>query len=187
MENNILIYLISGRARNGKDTMSKMLEEEYKLLGKRVCFIQLMRPLKWLLQDYFGWDGKEETKPREKLQKMGTELIREELNMPTYFIDRLTENIKILSKYYDVFMVTDVRLPLEIELLKQRFDHVVSINIIRENFENDLTLSEKVHYTEVALNDYDDFDYVVVNKSLEHLKIKVKEIVSEVENNEKND
>ena len=181
------IYLISGRARNGKDTMSKMFEEEYNLLGKKVCFIQLMRPLKWLLKDYFGWDGSEETKPREQLQKMGTDLIREKLNMPTYFIDRLVENITILSEYYDVFMVTDVRLPLEIELIKEKFNDTVSINIIRNNFESDLKKEEKVHYTEVALDNYNDFDYVVINNSLDELNKKVKEIVSEVESNEKND
>ena len=181
------VYLISGRARNGKDTMSQMIKEEYDLLNKKVCFIQLMKPLKWLLKDYFGWDGSEETKPREKLQKMGTELIREKLNMPTYFIDRLVENIMILSDYYDVFMVTDVRLPIEIELLKEKFSDTVSINIIRENFENDLNLEQKVHYTEVALDNYNNFDYVVINKSLNELKEEVKKIVSEVENYEKND
>lgn len=181
------VYLISGRARNGKDTMSKMLEKEYDLLGKRVCFIQLMRPLKWLLRDYFDWDGREETKPREQLQKMGTELIREKLNMPTYFIDRLIENISILSNYFDVFMVTDVRLPLEIELLKKQYPNLVSINIIREDFENDLNSEEKIHYTETALDNYYNFDYVVINKSLEELEKEVKKIVSEVENYEKND
>jgi len=181
------VYLISGRARNGKDTMSKMIEKEYKLLGKKVCFIQLMRPLKWLLRDYFDWDGREETKPREKLQKMGTELIREKLGMPTYFIDRLIENISILSDYYDVFLVTDVRLPFEIESLKKQYPDAISINIIRESFDNNLNSEEKVHYTETALDNYYDFDYVVINKSLEELEIEVKKIVSEVENYEKND
>ena len=183
----MILYLVSGRARNGKDTMSKMIEKEYQKLGKRVCFIQLMRPLKWLLRDYFNWDGQEETKPREQLQKMGTELIRNKLDMPTYFIDRLTENILILEEYYDVFMVTDVRLPLEIELLKKRFSSVISINIVRENFENDLTPQEKVHYTETALDQYHNFDYTVINRSLPELELEVKKIVSEVEKNEKND
>ena len=41
-----------------------------------------MRPLKEYLKDYFGWDGSEETKPREALQQMGTELIREEMHKP---------------------------------------------------------------------------------------------------------
>lgn len=181
------LYLISGRARNGKDTMSEMIQKEYEALGKRVCFIQLMRPLKWLLKDYFGWDGSEETKPREKLQKMGTELIRQELGMPYYFIDRLTENIRILERYYDVFLVTDVRLPLEIETLKERFPGSISINIERRGYETTLSQEEQVHYTEVALNGYDKFDYQVENDSLSGLKEEVKKIVSEVENNEKDD
>lgn len=181
------IYLISGRARNGKDTMSQMIKKEYDLLEKKVCFIQLMKPLKWLLKDYFDWDGSEDSKPREQLQKMGTELIREKLNMPTYFIDRLIENILILRDYYDVFLVTDVRLPLEIELIKKRFCNTVSINIVRDNFDNDLPINQKVHYTETALDDYNEFDYVVINRSLEELEVNVKRIVSEVENNEKND
>ena len=181
------LYLISGRARNGKGTMSQLIQEEYEIRHKRVCFIQLMRPLKWLLQDYFGWDGKEDTKPREKLQKMGTELIREQLEMPLYFIDRLTENIKILESFYDVFLVTDVRLPLEIETLKSRFTGAVSIHINRINYKSELHEKEQVHYTEVALDGYQDFDYEVVNESLLELKKSVKEIVSEVEKNEKDE
>lgn len=175
------IYLVSGRARNGKDTMSRLIQKEYENLGKRVCFIQLMRPLKWLIKDYFGWDGTEETKPRELLQQMGTELIREKLNMPNYFIDRLTENIQILQDYYDVFLVTDVRLPIEIESLKERFSDTISINIERKNYESTLSASEQLHYTEVALNNYQDFDYKVVNETKEQLEETVKKIVSEVE------
>lgn len=181
------LYLISGRARNGKDTLSKMIQEEYQKVGKRVCFIQLMRPLKWLLQDYFGWDGKEETKPREKLQKMGTELIREELEMPLYFIDRLTENIKILEKFYDVFLVTDVRLPLEIETLKKRFPGAISINIERVDYTSELKQEEQVHYTEVALCGYKKFDYEITNETVSKLKEDMLKIVSEVEKNEKNE
>ena len=48
---NKINYLISGRARNGKDTVSTMIEDEYVKLGKKVCYIQLMRPLKELLMD----------------------------------------------------------------------------------------------------------------------------------------
>lgn len=181
------IYLISGRARNGKDTMSHIIEKEYQSLGKKVCFIQLMRPLKWLLKDYFGWDGREETKPREKLQQMGTELIRQELNMPMYFIDRLTENIKILERYYDVFLVTDVRLPIEIEKVKERFKNTVSINITRIGYESELSSTEQVHSTEIALLNYKKFDYEIINETFSKLEEDVKKIVSEVEKNEKDE
>lgn len=183
----IKIFLISGRARNGKDTVSNMIDDEYTKLGKKVCFIQLMRPLKNLLKDYFDWDGSEETKPRDYLQQMGTELIRKKLNMPNYFINRLTENIIILKDYYDIFLVTDVRLPLEIEELKNRFKNVISINVKREKFDNNLNSNQKVHYTEIALDNYDKFDYELINDNLEDLEIKVKQVVSEVEKNENND
>ncbi len=181
------LYLISGRARNGKGTLSELISKEYESLGKKVCVIQLMRPLKWLLHDYFGWDGREETKPRERLQKMGTELIREKLGMPLYFIDRLTENIKILESFYDVFLVTDVRLPLEIETLKERFPGAVSIHIERANYKSELTGSEQVHYTEVALDGYQGFDYEVINETISKLELDIKKIVSEVEKNEENE
>ena len=181
------LYLISGRARNGKGTLSELICKEYESLGKRVCRIQLMRPLKWLLQDYFGWDGKEETKPREQLQKMGTELIREQLGMPLYFIDRLTENIKILELSYDVFLVTDVRLPLEIETLKERFSGTVSIHVERVNYQSELKKSEQVHYTEIALDGYQGFDYIVVNETISKFEQEIKKIVSEVEKNEENE
>jgi len=181
------LYLISGRARNGKGTLSEFICKEYESLGKRVCLIQLMRPLKWLLRDYFGWDGKEETKPREQLQTMGTELIREKLGMPFYFIDRLTENIKILESFYDVFLVTDVRLPLEIETLKERFPGAISVHIERLNYQSELSKSEQVHYTEIALDGYQGFDYEVINETASKLELDVKKIVSEVEKNEENE
>ncbi len=182
------IFLVSGRARNGKDTMSRMIAKKYEEMGKKVCFIQLMRPLKEYLKDYFGWDGSEETKPRETLQQMGTELIREELNKPLFFIDRLTEDIEILSHFFDVFMVTDVRLPLEIEELKKRFTSAVSINITRTDYVDDLSFEEKKHYTETALDNYHDFDYQVLNTSLSQLEKEVEKIVDcEVKKDEKND
>ncbi|HIT21845.1 MAG TPA: hypothetical protein IAB56_02580 [Candidatus Scybalousia intestinigallinarum] len=182
------VFLVSGRARHGKDTMSRMIAEKYEQMGKKVCFIQLMRPLKEYLKDYFGWDGSEETKPREALQQMGTELIREEMHKPFFFIDRLTEDIEILSHFFDVFMVTDVRLPLEIEELKKRFPGAVSINITREGYENDLSFEEKQHYTEVALIGYHAFDYEVLNTSLEDLKRQVERIVDcEGKKDENND
>ena len=181
------LYLISGRAINGKDTLSQMIRSDYEQRGKKVCFIQLMLPLKWLLIDYFGWDGSEDTKPREKLQKMGTELIREKLGMSYYFIDRLTENLYILEPFYDVFVVTDVRLPLEIETLKERFSGAVSIQITRENYESSLSREQQVHYTETALLGYDKFDYEIINVTLDDLEKDVKNIVSEVERNAKDE
>lgn len=188
MENNILIFLISGRARNGKGTVSKILKEKLEEKDFKVCEIQVMRTLKGYLKDYFDWDGNDDTKPRKLLQEIGTDIIREKMNKPYFHIDRLTEDILILSNFFDVFIVSDVRLPLEIETLRKRFENVISINVTRLDYVSPLEISEQVHITELALNDYDQFDYKIVNSSLNQLTDDIIEIVnSEVDKNEKND
>lgn len=177
MESNILIFLISGRARNGKGTVSKLLKEKLEKKNLKVCEIQVMRTLKGYLKDYFGWDGKEETKPRKMLQEIGTDIIREKMNKEFFHIDRLTEDIEVLSNFFDVFIVNDIRLPLEIEKIKERFADVISINVTRENYISPLEVSEQVHITELALNDYKKFDYEIVNYSLTGLEDDIIKII----------
>ncbi len=177
MKNPIFIYLISGKAQTGKGEAGKYLQEEYQKRGYQVCEIQMMRTLKGYLKDYFGWDGKEETKPRRMLQEMGTELIRERLGLSTFHIDRLTEDIQILSNYFSIFIVNDIRLPLEIEEMKKRFPHVVTIHIEKENYQSPLTEQEASHSTEHALENYHLYDYEICNNSLEKLKQDMKQIV----------
>ena len=46
------IYLISGPARNGKDTIGDFLEEEYKKRGVKVCRSQIAKYLKLYIKDY---------------------------------------------------------------------------------------------------------------------------------------
>lgn len=187
MENK-KIYLISGKARTGKGMVGKLIQAEYEKKGYRVCEIQIMRTLKGYLKDYFGWDGREETKPRKMLQEIGTEVIREKLKKPLFHINRLIEDIEILEHYFDVFIVNDIRLPQEIEEIKKRFPNTVSIHIIRPNYESPLKIEEQAHITETALNHYQKFDYKITNTSLNQVKSDIIEIVnSEVENNEIHD
>jgi len=85
-------------------------------------------------------------------------------------------------------MVTDVRVPLEIEKVKERFDDVVVIRVNRVNFETEMTEKEQKHKIENALNDYNDYDYVFTNDTLDKLEQDVIEVLrKEVVVNEKND
>lgn len=182
------IYLIGGKARTGKGTIGHILKEEYEKRGFRVCEIQIMRTLKGYLKDYFGWDGREETKPRKMLQQIGTEVIREQLNKPFFHIDRLTEDITVLSNYFDVFVINDIRLPIEIEKIRERFASVVSIQVIREGYISPLEEEEQKHITETALDYYEKFDYKIVNSSLNEVTSDIIKIIdSEVDKNEIHD
>lgn len=163
------VYLISGKARNGKDTTASFMREEYQKLGKKACIMHIGNYIKHFAKDYFGWDGKEETKPRELLQKLGTEVIREKMNKPYFFTTRLIEDMEVLKNFYDVILVADVRLPLEIEEVKKHYPEAITIHVKRINFESELTDSQKKHVTETALDDYQGFDYKLINDTLEKL------------------
>lgn len=183
-----MIYLIAGKARSGKETLGKFLEEELEKRGRKACRIQLMRTIKGYCKDYFGWDGEDDTKPREFLQKLGTEIIRDKMNLPLFHIERLLGDILVLSNFYDDFIVSDVRLPIELEEIKKKYSST-AIRIIRDDTTriNELSEAERSHITERALDNYFEFDYEVTNTTLEDLRKQAEKIVREVENNEKND
>ena len=170
------VFLISGKARHGKDTTGNFLQEAYEEKGFRVCRSQISKYLKVYAKDYFGWDGTEETKPRKLLQELGTDIIREKLNKPRFFVDRTIEDIEILSNFFDVMIITDIRLPLEINAIKEKVQDVVSINVERINFESPLTPNEQKHKIENAMEDFNDYDYKLINDTLDELKINAQQI-----------
>lgn len=175
---NPIIYLIGGKARSGKTTVGNFIKDIYIANGKRVASMMYSRYIKDYAEDYFGWDGLEETKPRELLQKLGTEIIRIGLNKPNFMINRLCEDIEILSCLFDVIIVDDIRTENEIEIPKNLFENVISIKIIRNNFNNNLTEEQRMHYTEIGLDNYNDFDIIVDNDgSLEDLLYKTEKII----------
>ncbi len=169
------LLLICGKAESGKDLFGNILKEEFESHRKKTCILKITEPLYRYAKDYFGWDGKDENKPRKLLQELGIEVIQEKLGMKTFLLDRLSDDITILNEYYNVGIITDGRLISEIEYLKKKFSNIKVIKIVREG-DNDLTDSEKKHITETDLdNDY-EFDYVVENTSTRHLKEVAKEI-----------
>lgn len=171
------VYLLCGKARCGKGTASTFIKEELEKNNHKVCEIQIMRAVKGYARDYFGWNGNEETKPRKLLQEMGYDLIRKKLNLEDFHINRLCEDITILSNYFDTFIVNDIRFPNEIDKIKDRLDNVVSIGIIKENYISPLDNIEEAHITEHALDDYNNYDYKVINKDINSLKVEIDSIL----------
>lgn len=182
------IFLVSGAARNGKDTIGNFIEEYCHENDIKVCRTQIAKYLKMYVKDYFGWDGSEETKPRTLLQELGTDIIREKMNKPYFFVNRTVEDLEILSNFFDLAVITDIRVPLEIETIKKNFDDVVVIKVERINYENEMTEKEQKHKIENSMNDYNDYDYILINDTLDKLNNDVIEVLKkEVVTDEKND
>lgn len=176
---NPKIYLLSGKARHGKDTTASFLKEFYEKDNKKVIYSRAGKYIKFYVKEMTNWDGSEENKPRELLQTLGTDVIRNKLNKAEMLIERQLDDIEIYSYFYDAIIVPDIRLPREIDSVKEKFDNVITIKINRTNFETDLTGNQKSHITETAMDNYNDFDYILTNDTLDKLKEDVYKIYKE--------
>lgn len=173
---NPKIFMISGKAGSGKNTISSMIKEFY---GDNAIEISFSYYIKDYAKRISNWDGSEETKPRELLQQLGIELVRNKID-PKLFINRTLEDIKVLSYFYDVIIISGGRLVEELETIKENFPNSISIGVV-SNKGNNLTESEKNHFTETALDNYNNYDYVINNNdSYEVLKNDVLNILKEV-------
>ncbi len=156
------IIIVSGKARSGKDKTASILKENFEKMSKKVIILQYSSYIKEYVRHISDWDGSDETKPREMLQFVGTELIRKQID-EEFFIKRMIDDIKVYSYFFDVIIISDARIDKEIEKLKNSFRDVVSINVVRPNFESDLTKEQKAHLTETGLLGYTKFDYEIIN------------------------
>jgi len=169
------IFIISGKARSGKNEISKIIERYYS--NKKCITISFGYYIKDYAKRISDWDGSEETKPRELLQQLGIELVRNKIDK-RLFIDRILQDIEIFSYFYDIIIISDVRLLDEITILKENYPDSISIRVIRNNYDNKLTNEQKNHLTETNLDSYNDFNYIVNND--DNLELKIIEILSEV-------
>ncbi len=171
------IFIIGGQAKCGKNTLGEYLREELKDYGYKPCVMHITEPLYSYAKNYFEWNGNDQDKPREFLQKMGIEIIREKLGKKDFLLNRLYEDIDILKNFFDTFIITDARFINEFTSMQEKYDDVITIKINRKNYDNQLSKEEAKHITEQEISTYNDFDYIVENKSFNSLKTAAIEIV----------
>ncbi len=171
------IFVIGGKAKSGKNTLGEYLREELKDYGYKPCVMHITSPLYSYAKNYFDWNGNEDEKPREFLQKMGIEIIRDKMGKKNFLLNRLYEDIDILKNFFDTFIIVDARLIDEIENIKSKYEDVVTIKLERKNYDDNLTEEEAKHITEKEIENYTNFDYIITNNNLQDLKTKVLEII----------
>ena len=168
------LFIISGKAKSGKNEVAKIIENYYK--KKKCITISFAYYLKDYVKRITNWDGSEETKPRELLQKLGIELIKNKIDNKL-LINRIIEDIEVFSYFYDIIIISDARLIDEIEVVKEKYPNSISIRVSRNNYDNLLNKEEKNHITETNLDDYIGFDYTVINNNYTELKEKIENIL----------
>lgn len=173
------IFLISGKARNGKDTTGNFIASYLKSKNETFVKTQYGKYIKMYTKELTDWDGNEETKSnyRDFFQEIGTEIIRKKMNKADIFVRRMAEDIEVYDNYVDNVIITDVRFPIEIDYIKGIFPNVYSIRIIRPDFESELNKKQQSHVTEMALSDDQNYDYIIINESLDKLENDVNEML----------
>lgn len=164
------LFVLAGKARSGKDTVANLIDNNSL---EKVLVYSCTTYLKNYIKDIYG-DYDEGNKPRDILQKFGSE-IKEKY--PDFFIDRMGEDIRFLSNYYDIIVVTGVRLVKELEFLKDSFNAVLIK--MESDKENGLTEKQKNDITEIDVDNYNSYDYVIKNADYEVLKQEVKKIMED--------
>lgn len=165
---NPKIFVLSGKAKSGKNTVANIINEYYKDKCIQISFAHY---LKEYVKNISNWDGSEDDKPRDLLQSIGIDLIKNKIN-PNLLIDRICDDIKVYSYFFDYIIITDARLVDEVEMLKNNFE-CVTIRITNLK-ENNLTIDQQNHITETDLDNY-KFDYVIENN--EYLKDNILKVI----------
>ena len=178
------VYVIGGKAKTGKNTFGEYLREELKKYGYKPCILHITEPLYSYARNYFDWNGNENDKPREFLQKMGIEIIRDKMDKKDFLLNRLFEDIEILSNFFDTFIIVDARLVREFEIIKEKYDDVVTIKINRKMDHSVLSIDEQNHITELEVDLYKDYDYIIENHAIEDLEKASIEIIRNEEDGE---
>ena len=80
-----IIFLIAGKARSGKNTVAKIIKDNYLDQKQKVVISEITKYLKKYIEEITETKITENNKPRELLQKISAVIIKDKLDMPDFF------------------------------------------------------------------------------------------------------
>ena len=176
IKNNSKIIILTGKAQSGKNATANIIKKHFEKQNKKTVIISYAKYLKDYAKEIINWNGKESTKPRDFLQQLGVELIKNQID-ENMLINRIKEDIKVYEYFFDVIIISDARFKDEIENIKNANTVVIKI----KGKENKLTNNQKQHITETALDDYSKYDYIIENKTTkQNLKKQIENLMEEI-------
>ena len=105
------IILIAGKAESGKSSLANNLKKIYSSYNKKVILSSYSKYLKYYIEEILEEKIDEENKPRSMLQELSSKLIKRELGMPNFFIERQIQDINLYS-YFVSLSVTKLKVSL---------------------------------------------------------------------------
>ena len=165
------VFLISGKSGSGKNEVANIIKKNLE----NSVITGFSKYIKLFALEFTDWDGRDITKPRAFLQTMGDTLRSIDEN---FLINRIIEDFKVYETKFDNVIISDVRLPHELEYIKNNSDYeVITIRVNSTKSMRDLKEFEKNHHTELELDDYQKFDFIINNNFDENLEKDVIKII----------
>ncbi len=172
------IFLIAGNAESGKGEVATMINEFFVYKLESSVVTEYGKYLKNFAKELTNWDGNTLTKPRKYLQELG-QTVRS-IN-PNYLTTNMLQDIEIYKAYVNNIIIADVRMPEEIDEIRNAYDDVYTFYIENQFTQSKLSIEEQVDITETALENYNDFDHILVNDDKEKLKERLFKILEEID------
>ena len=158
---NILkkVIILSGKAGSGKDFVADKIIKYFLNNNKKCIKVSYAYYIKDYLKRMNKFDESNKENYRKLMQDFGINYLKEYMG-DKFLINRVMDDIKVFSKFYDYIIITDARLISEIEE-PNKYYSCITIRITRDSSIIETELKE--HITEVSLDAYSDFDYVIKN------------------------
>lgn len=172
------VICISGKAQHGKDTTAGFLKEELEADGFSVLIAHYGDLVKYICTKFFGWNGEKDEYGRSLLQRVGTDIIRNQ--EPDYWVGFIHDILTFFQNEWDYVLIPDSRFPNEVDYLRDAGFDVTHIRVKRENFVSPLTEEQQMHPSETALDDVVADKYIINNGTLSDLRKTVSDWVFEV-------
>ena len=161
----VKVFLISGKAESGKDTVANFLMKNSKM---EVNYnMHVANSVKKIAREDFGWDMKKDVKGRALLQLIGDG--GRQYN-PDIWINKFIESLDGVVSQVDtnaLIVVPDIRYKNEVikvaEWGKNKNVEILTMRVRRPNHENTLTEEQRSNSSEVDLDDWGYWHIDLVN------------------------
>lgn len=186
------IYLIHARAQSGKDTAAVCIKNYYEREGKKVMIIAFADYVKFVLDKYYNTPHERSVEYRTRIQQFATDQVRHWT--PNFWADTVAQLIYATREDFDVVVIPDWRFHNELAaisfFMQDELDSdetkLVKVLITREdnNSTDKMTEEQRSHQSECELDNYENFDYNIINKTnyLSDFYKQIEAMIKETEN-----
>lgn len=168
------IILISGKAEAGKTATAKIIQDNLEGHGKKVVITPYGQYVKDTANLVWNWDGKKDEKGRQLLQWWGTNYVR--AKDADFWFETVHRLANVLDGVVDYIIIDDCRFENEIipwlsDGVKEPRWKAHTIRVERPGHQNTLTPEQRNHPSETGLDDWRNWDHVLIAEDYDQLWI----------------